>query len=97
MLGRERVGPACRVVGDDAAGNHGGEPFVHVALGQFRLAGDLGAGGGGQVGEDIEQARAVADGDHYGDGAGVEDLRRAVGEGLGLIRVEGGFQCGCGC
>jgi hypothetical protein len=66
VFGRERVTSRRWVVLDDAAHHHRGEPLPHVALIQPCRFGDLGARGGRQPGELVEEAGAVAkaDGEH---------------------------------
>lgn len=45
MLRREAVGLVDGAVLNDSAGDHGGEPFAHIAFLEPRAPGDIGAGG----------------------------------------------------
>jgi hypothetical protein len=95
MLGRQAIGLGAWVERDDAAGDHSRQPLAHVTLRQFRPFGDLSAGGRGQRGQNIEQPGPMADGDHHGDGAGIEHLADTTGEGLGCAPIEFiGVECG---
>ena len=80
MLGRQAVGPSLGVEGNDPGSHHHRQPFADVALGERRLLGDLSARRRRQCGHRVEEAGAVADPDHDGDGAVVDEARHAVEE-----------------
>jgi hypothetical protein len=88
VLGGQAVGAPPGVEEDDARGDHDRQPLAHIALGERRLLGDLGARRGRQPAIGVEEAGAVADPDHHGDRAVVDEARDAVEKGVGLAGVE---------
>ena len=79
VLAWQPVVTSCRVVLEDAAGCHGGEPLTDVALGEAGSVGELRAGhrlAGGR----IEQARPPADLDEVGECAPGEEPEEPTGE-----------------
>ena len=76
MLGREREGSGGRVVFDDAAGGHGGQPLANIALVEPRAVGDLLAGPR-PLGGRLEEPGLVSDVHQQG-----EDSARVVAEEL---------------
>jgi hypothetical protein len=74
---------------DVAADGHRAEPLSHVALVQAGHAGERGGVAGREGGEGVEEAGAVADGDHQRDAGLVEDAEEAGAEGVHLGGVKG--------
>ena len=87
VFGRQRVGAGIGVVLEDAAGDHGAEPFAHVALLQaarsassWLVAGTLRRG--------VEEAEVIADFQHQVEHAAVVDTRQGVSKGAQFLLIE---------
>ena len=80
------------VVDDDPPRCERTQPFAHVPLVQPGRIGDLGACGRTKVGHGIQQTGAMADAEHEGERAAIEDTHHLAAEGLHLGYVE--FGCG---
>ena len=87
VLRRKPIRAACRVVLDDASGNHGAEPFADVALQAGRL-GDCRGVGGFESRHRVEQAGAVTDAHHQRQHPVVDHPQHAAGERLVASRIE---------
>jgi hypothetical protein len=89
MLGRQPVAAGRRIEDDQPPGDHGGQPLAHVALREPGAFGDDGAARRRQAGHGIEEAAAVADRGHDGNGPVVQNAGEPFGEALRLGRIEG--------
>ena len=90
-VARERVRLRGRVVIDDAAGHHPAQPLAHIAFVEPGGVGDLGAGGGRQFGQRVEQLGLMADRQQDGQAGAVDRSDDALGEFLGRCRSRFSF------
>src|SRR4029453_19121086 len=84
-----------RIDVDGSSSGHRTQPFTHIAFVQTGPRSNILRSQSRLIAYRIEEARAVADGDHQAKGRVVESALHAAGEGFSLLGVKVGTSRHC--